>query len=236
MPNQTVCHYNKFGFCKFGKDCFRYHENKVCENDSCQVLECNLRHPRKCHWYSDFKYCKFGSYCKFSHKPNVEGKAIENIEKELKNIENQINEKEKEIIKINEIIKKMEKSRSDIDILSHKDEAIREEVKFLKEENKSIKSRFIVMENEIEALKSKLDYRDHVQDDVTEKDEVTEKEAVTKKDEVTEKDKETDCSENKSPIKCEKCEFVAKSEAGLKTHITVKHKTSMFKAYTKISR
>ena len=101
-----------------------------------------------------------------------------------------------------------------IDILSRKNEAIEKEVKDLKEKNETIRSRFIVMEKEIASLKSKLNDKENVQN------------------EVSEKDKETAYPERKSQNSWEKCE----SEAGLKTHITVKHKTPIFKAYTKVSR
>ena len=38
-------------------------------------------------------------------------------------------------------------------------------------------------------------------------------------------------------LTCEKCEFVAKSEGGLKTHKTVKHnKTVSLRAYTKVTK
>ena len=47
---------------------------------------------------------------------------------------------------------------------------------------------------------------------------------------------ETVGTRSKSSISCEKCEFIAKSEAGLKTHDSVKHKTSLMRAYTKVSR
>ena len=139
------------------KSCFRYHEDRICENDSCQVLECDLRHPRKCHWFLDFYYCKFGSFCKFSHKTNKEGKAIEEIEKELNLIKIEIDEKEKEIKKFNEMIKGMEeKTRDEIDIIRHKNEAIEKEMKDLKAKNETIESRFIVMEKEIEQAGAEL--------------------------------------------------------------------------------
>ena len=111
-----------------------------------------------------------------------------------------------------------EKTRDEIDIIRHKNEAIEKEMKDLKAKNETIESRFIVMEKEIEYLKSKLNDKEHVQNEVIEKDE------------------ETANTESKAQNCCEKCEFVAKSESGLKTHVTVKHKTSMFKAYTKVSR
>ena len=37
-------------------------------------------------------------------------------------------------------------------------------------------------------------------------------------------------------ITCNKCEFFAKSEGGLKTHKTVKHKTVSLRGYTKVTR
>ena len=61
----------------------------------------------------------------------------------------------------------------DIDILSRKNEAIEKEVKDLKEENETIKSRFIVMEKEIASLKSKLNDKENVQNEVSEKNEET---------------------------------------------------------------
>ena len=42
--------------------------------------------------------------------------------------------------------------------------------------------------------------------------------------------------ESNSCISCEKYDFVAKSEAGLKTHNKVKHTKSMFRAYAKVSK
>ena len=35
--------------------------------------------------------------------------------------------------------------------------------------------------------------------------------------------------------KCEKCDFIGKTEGGLKTHMTTKHKTISLKGYRKIT-
>ena len=126
MSSQPVCHFNKFGFCRFGKHCFRYHEDKVCENVGCKVIDCDLRHPRKCRFYQDYHYCKFGSYCKFLHKEN-EDQAIEAIKNQLKCIMKELKEKEKEI-----------------KILCEKNEIIEKDVEFLKNENEILKERLNV--------------------------------------------------------------------------------------------
>ena len=111
-----------------------------------------------------------------------------------------------------------EKTKDEIDTIRHTNEAIEKEMKDIRAKNETIESRFIVMEKDIEYLKSKLNDKEDVLDKVIEKDE------------------ETVNTESKAQNSCEKCEFVAKSESGLKTHVTVKHKTSMFKAYTKVLR
>ena len=100
MSQETVCKFNKFGFCKFGNYCFRNHEKRVCENGECQVHGCPLRHPRKCKFFTEFSYCKFGSYCKFSHQTSrtIEtSRVIEDLKEEISLLKNKIKEEEKDI-------------------------------------------------------------------------------------------------------------------------------------------
>ena len=87
------------------------------------------------------------------------------------------------------------------------------------EENEIIKTNFKALENEIKSLNSQIKSKEHDEERVYE-------------NEVEAADPES----NNSSISCEKCDFVAKSEAGLKTHDTVKHKKSMFRAYSKVSK
>ena len=79
MVNKNVCKYNKFGFCKFGNICFRKHENRICENERCEIQECLLRHPRKCRFFLEYSYCKFGTYCKFKHETFVAQETVKEI-------------------------------------------------------------------------------------------------------------------------------------------------------------
>ena len=41
--------------------------------------------------------------------------------------------------------------------------------------------------------------------------------------------------EKRRTHKCEKCDFIGKTEGGLKTHMTTKHKTISLKGYRKIT-
>ena len=113
MSSDTVCRYNKFGYCKFGEKCFRKHENRTCKKVGCSISYCNLRHPRKCRYYLEFHYCKFGSFCKFSHEieeSEETKKEIEILQKEVKRLENNIKLMEAEIQNKSKEIKRMEEA------------------------------------------------------------------------------------------------------------------------------
>ena len=230
MSSKAVCHFNKFGYCKFGKSCFRYHEDKVCKNSSCKVVECGLRHPKRCRFFSDYSYCKFGTYCKFSHeKQEGNGKLVEVLEKEIDDLKKAIDKKETELRKIDQdIIKVDEKIKMEMAIIHHKNEALGKELKDVvieleevKKENLTLKSRFDIMEAEIRSLKGVSKLPNNSQSEGIEEEVVT----------------YTAGQENEiSNHVCDRCEFVGKSEAGLKTHKTVKHNGSLFRAYRKVSK
>ena len=71
MTNQSqkleTCSFHKYGHCKLGDECDKYHSKKVCSIINCDVKSCNDRHPRPCAFFS-LKVCKFPKDCSFSHK------------------------------------------------------------------------------------------------------------------------------------------------------------------------
>jgi hypothetical protein len=79
--NQNVCHYNKFGYCKHKEACRKQHIFELCENPSCDLKTCILRHPRNCKWHRELGRCKFDP-CPFKH----EGNSFENYRKENEEI------------------------------------------------------------------------------------------------------------------------------------------------------
>ena len=111
--SEMVCRYNKFGYRKFGNRCFKKHENTPCENIGCSVSDCPLRHPRKCRYFSEYHYCKFGTFCKFSHKIEESGdtkKQIKTLQIEIQKLKDKIKLMEVEIDSKSEEIKKMEEA------------------------------------------------------------------------------------------------------------------------------
>ena len=69
IQNQRLqtCPYHKYGHCKQGVECDKYHSKKVCKDSNCDVKSCNDRHPRPCTFYS-LGVCKFSKDCSFSHR------------------------------------------------------------------------------------------------------------------------------------------------------------------------
>ena len=62
-----VCRRNKYGYCKYGDNCHFRHEKQICTDSSCDVFNCEKRHPRICSWFQQYRRCKFTSFCKFKH-------------------------------------------------------------------------------------------------------------------------------------------------------------------------
>ena len=98
MAHQNVCKYFKFGFCKYTDTCRQSHVSEICENFTCEIGKCHLRHPKTCKYYSEFSRCKFSEYCLFKHVRNVNKFDIlmkENTENKTKivKLEENLNEK-----------------------------------------------------------------------------------------------------------------------------------------------
>ena len=89
MAQQNVCRYHKFGHCKFSEKCRMMHIDEICGNCECDIKICNLRHPRICNYFRDYRRCKFGQWCSFRHEP-FENK---NIDDRISEVERMLKEK-----------------------------------------------------------------------------------------------------------------------------------------------
>ena len=109
IENESVCFFNKYGFCKFKLTCRKYHNMEICSKRGCEVLKCSLRHPKTCRYHRDIGYCKFGEWCAFKHE-HSENKAmeevydsrIETIEKNLDQLQKDLSEKDTLIVTLEE--------------------------------------------------------------------------------------------------------------------------------------
>ena len=110
MSANNVCLFYKFGHCKYLETCRKQHVHNICENDSCEITNCEKRHPKICRYYTQYHRCKFSSFCSFSHRisdlPSHEHENVETKEK-VDELEEKLKEKEEVIqllkVKIEEI-------------------------------------------------------------------------------------------------------------------------------------
>ena len=51
--------------------------DKLCEDENCEIKSCLSRHPKACRYFSEFKMCKFGEYCHFTHKVSADDSKCE---------------------------------------------------------------------------------------------------------------------------------------------------------------
>ena len=81
-----------------------------CKNKSCEVKACNLRHPKICRFFRDYRRCKFGEWCHFKHLNNTMNSTdLDEIKEKLDNLTKLINEKDTMINDLKEKLKKLEK-------------------------------------------------------------------------------------------------------------------------------
>ena len=134
---ESVCQFNKFGFCKYRKRCFRKHEDKKCEKEQCETMERHLRQPTKCKFFVMYKNCKFGTFCRFDHDILEEVKdteEIEKIKKDLEEFKKVIVEKDKEIDSLQKNLQKK------VDDLEKSNGAMKKHLEEIKAENKELKT------------------------------------------------------------------------------------------------
>ena len=67
---ETICKFNKYGFCKYLSQCRKQHVKENCLEKECNNRNCLRRHPINCKFYDLYKRCKFGEYCAFAHREN----------------------------------------------------------------------------------------------------------------------------------------------------------------------
>ena len=231
----SVCRFNQYGFCKFKNTCFRKHVNSICENVRCFKSDCELRHPKMCRYFLKYSHCKFGEYCKFKHQDNsssVINKEIEKLKLEIDKLgkvieakENEIKNKDIEIRKLllsetgtlQKKVKDYEMKNEGLDLENRKLKETIEELKLEQEALKNDKAvEFMLFLDFKERMKLKYLYDSEDEESEYESDD----EKREKSRELFRKRKQ---EERNSKNKCEKCDFIGKTAAGLKTHIRKKH-------------
>ena len=89
------CKFHNSGYCKFQEQCRKRHFSAICQITNCKQ-DCQARHPRLCKMESNCKFFKKG-VCAYKHVDAFTyDSKIEDLEKELKCLRNQIKDLAKE--------------------------------------------------------------------------------------------------------------------------------------------
>ena len=219
MAAPTLCLFNKFGFCKFSERCRKHHNNGICSSDTCNISECTRRHPKSCKYYRNYGRCKF-SPCAFKHQNQIGiNEGFEDMKGKIIFLENSVQEKNKQIEVLNSEILRLQTKVSEIETKSE------EKVESFEQK---VEKRFEALEKVMELFAKDLNvFTEHVNDLAVElHDDIGN---MTK-----EKEEKSMDQTFKNPflkLKCDLCEFEAKSERGLKTHKNRKHESCEWCAF-----
>ena len=95
-----MCKFNQEGFCRFGTNCLRRHENEICPNRSvCENPECSKRHPKSCKYFYQFGECKFREACAYSHKKEIKNNKVEELEREVAELKEDMRKLKEDMMK-----------------------------------------------------------------------------------------------------------------------------------------
>ena len=146
--NREVCLFDKFSYCKNGVRCLRIHLKEICWNRECDYRKCNKRHPRPCKIFLERGHCKFGTSCRYSHRPP---KIIEEQNKKIESLENKTAKLLKQVADQDAIIKDLNKKlferecnelkslQKQIDVLVQKNDEKEKAIQKLETDVKDIK-------------------------------------------------------------------------------------------------
>ena len=214
MAAPTICLFNKFGYCKFREKCRKHHINEICLEKTCEILSCNQRHPKICKFFKNYGRCKF-SPCAFKHGIQRPENNCERIDEEIKNLS-------EKVLALENVIKC---KNQDIENLSRKILSI--EDKLFEKQKLYIDERLDAFEKQlVEKLERALEsYSKFMGEACTTIDDMV----VELNDDlgnITIEGEENNLLrtfDNPFQFKCNICDFIAKSERGLKAHKTRKH-------------
>ena len=86
-----VCKHHQSGYCKYGNQCHKPHNNNICKERVCRDRKCRERHPRACRYFNQNGRCKFTT-CAYDHKEPIHENKVDILEIEIKNLKEQLTE------------------------------------------------------------------------------------------------------------------------------------------------
>ena len=98
-----VCKHNQIGYCKYGNQCHKPHNNNICKERVCRNKNCRERHPRSCRYFNLNGWCKFKK-CSYAHKKLAINDKVETLEVEIDDLKKQVAELNNNV---NEMMKRL---------------------------------------------------------------------------------------------------------------------------------
>ena len=104
---EKVCKFHQFGHCKFGSHCKIIHTIDTCTNFPCKNMDCLMRHPRVCKFFTHFARCKFDNKCSYLHNIASESSTrdldseIDEMKEEIEILKSNCKALKMEILKLN---------------------------------------------------------------------------------------------------------------------------------------
>ena len=86
-----VCKHHQTGYCRYGNQCKKHHNNNLCKEKVCRDSECKERHPKSCRYLKDHGRCIFTN-CAYAHKETENNNKVGGLEIELKNLKEELAE------------------------------------------------------------------------------------------------------------------------------------------------
>ena len=218
-----ICHYAKFGYCKYKADCKRKHLKEECE----KIITCNniktsmKRHPKPCKKYASGE-CKFKSDCAYKHVEPTENKEQIKLEEKVKQLEKVVHQEKNNNMEMNVKIKELEKTVNEMAVKMVQLEVNLKEMESNNDE--LIKTKEI--DTRIKDLKKFPNTKGKTKDQQGKKskpkDSVFKFGAAARRAE-SDKIEAHEVENLEKCFKCELCDFKSDKNAHLEKHITLKH-------------
>ena len=146
---QTVCKFNKTGYCKFSKECKFLHNNDICQG-GCEFKKCTKRHPKVCRYQSG---CRRKEKCAYKHDSSS---PDEELNKQVNSLKSEVKSLESTIQKQKEDIKQMEnETKIKLKELNQKVSALKKENDQLQKNNKTNEKKIAYLESELDTIKKR---------------------------------------------------------------------------------
>ena len=135
---EVICQYDKFGYCRYQKECKKRHLSRECEDldDCANSRSCQKRHPKRCKKYASGN-CRFGNDCAYKHQKPTKNQDHEDLKVKLEKVEKVLHAMTRKVLSLEEEVKDSKNKSITDDIIKD----LKKKVSELCEENETEKQK-----------------------------------------------------------------------------------------------